>query len=658
MGGNVMHAMTGMSGMSGLSGLGSAVAWSPLSLPAGLLRQYALDGGASYEASPLNGLPMLRSLEPYGTYRQPRQGRAWLFDGTNDIATGPSIASVLGANPRSFCIRALATGSSNQCLMAAGSFALFGYFGLTLNSGSWTLNASGSLLNTGVANDSLIHTHVVTYDGSAIRWFLDGVLIGSPNTVALNTEASSVTIGARAVNDFFLNGRVERASIFSRVLSGSEIASYGTSGIDGISVTGLQAHYECNEESGLIGFDISGNGNHLTLTNITQSTFHTTNSGVTRNRNNLDGYRLSSGVFIPKRLTDANAADGNPLTVTGRSPYPISVEPPCITGDGSTARVTLPVQIPGSADFSIAFNYFHVTNDTTSRALCSNRFNAPPGFFSITGNQNASAAAEAAALNFIVFQRISGNANGIIAITNALTAGAWHRVTFSRVGSTVTGTCTVFGGSLLSVSGTLTGDIDTSVSVFSFLQGFALGTIQSNNGSVSDFSIITGGVTTHYPMQDGAGTGSTNRNLSFIRSDGTFGVAADAVVNGTVSTIWANRCPHARDWCIEFGGDIAANGAFLPGQISGSLASDGTAKTRVPGKFGNPYSRINFNPHNAAELNGLGLANAYAVGAARQSVAPIDTKFRRTRTDGDDRFLATSTALTGIDKTNVEGYVS
>jgi hypothetical protein len=109
---------------------------------------------------------------------------------------------------------------------------------------------------------------------------------------------------------------------------------------------------------------------------------------------------------------------------------------------------------------------------------------------------------------------------------------------------------------------------------------------------------------------------------------------------------------------VNYGGRIAANGAFIPGNITGNLAADGNAKTLSAGKFGNPFSRINFNPFTAAELNGLGLATAYAVTNARQSVAPVDTKFRRTKADGDDRFFTANPALTGADKTKAEAYVS
>lgn len=608
--------------------------------------QWALDGGNPYEVGSINQVQHLRSLEAYNSYRAPRSGRAWLFDGVNDIATGPSIAAVLGANQRSYCIRALANGSSNQCLMASGSFAALGYFGLTLNSGTWTLNAAGLLLNTGIANDGLVHTHIVTYDGSLIRWYIDGTLSGTSTATTLNTQVSPLTIGARAVNDFFLNGRVEYASVFSRVLTSDERSLYQNSGINSFGTSGLQAHYPCSEESGTIGYDISGNANHLTLTNITQATFHATNTSVTQNRNNSDGYRLSGAVFIPKRLTDTNAADGNALTFSGQAPYPTRVDVPSITGDGTNVFANLgSALIPATADFNLSFWYFHLLNDTTLRVVLSQWASGQAGRFSINAN----------ALG--VPGRLAVGITGAdqIVIDSALLPNTWHRIALRSVSGVLTLDCLPAGG--LATSGTVSNP-GIFVGVNTTL--LTLGTTPSivSNGSVCDLIITTGGITTHFPLQDGPGSSNTNRNLSFIRSNETFGIVSNAIVNGTVSTIWANRCPHARDWCVEYGGNIAANGAFLPGQISGSLAADGTTKTLSPGKFGNPFSRINFNPFTAAELNGLGLQTSYAVTSARQSVAPVNTKFRRTKVDGDDRFITTRIAPTGSNLTNLENYVS
>jgi hypothetical protein len=200
--------------------------------------------------------------------------------------------------------------------------------------------------------------------------------------------------------------------------------------------------------------------------------------------------------------------------------------------------------------------------------------------------------------------------------TIPLTVDQWYYVEFSRVGDVFS--LTANGSTVAFTQSGSIGTSNTHLFTATGYSGFWWG------GGMSSLSITTGGVTTHFPLQDGPGSSNTNRDLSYIKSDGTYGVVSGAIVNGTVSTIWANRCPYAEDWCVNYGGDIAANGSFLPGQISGSLAADGTAKTLSAGKFGNPYSRVNFNPFTAAELNGLGIETEYAVGANSGTLTNMD----------------------------------
>jgi hypothetical protein len=77
-------------------------------------------------------------------------------------------------------------------------------------------------------NDQEWHHLAGTYDGTTIRWYGDGVELGSNNR-ALNTE-DNVQIGRRGdiVNCF--PGLVDDARIYSVVLSEAEIAYLATNG--------------------------------------------------------------------------------------------------------------------------------------------------------------------------------------------------------------------------------------------------------------------------------------------------------------------------------------------------------------------------------------------------------------------------------------------
>jgi hypothetical protein len=608
------------------------------------LRQFALAGGEPYEASTIDGLPMLRSLEPYGTYRQPRQGRAWLFDGVNDFATRGARITSSGQTKLTVTAWVKLTGSTSRVICGEWNLPyIFAIDITTTNKLHFGINnaidvattpslANGVWAHVAISIDFDADTLLVTFDGASVAYAFD---VGNITTVSsLAAGSTSFQVGSVGFVGFF-NGSMRGIRVYNTAKTAPEIAAIYAGQDD---QTGLIAHYPCNEESGTVGYDISGNGNHLTLTNITQSTFHATDTAVTSNRNNRDGYRLSGSVYIPKRLSDNLAADGNALTATGKAPYPANVEVPCITGDGTAVYVDMgsPL-IPATADFEISLWYYHTTN-AFKGLISTGTFNSTGRFHVFPANTPTNS------LNLSL-----PDITDVIA-TSCLSNNSWNYIQVTKQSNVYQVSCNGVTATSPAIATAITQV--HNIRLLQVLNAF------HNNGRITDLRITTAGVTKYFPLQGGPGSSNTNRDVHWVASDGTYGVVANAITNGTVSTIWANRCPNAEDWCVKYGGRIAANGSFVPGNITGNLAADGNEKTLSAGKYGNPYSRINFNPFTAAELNGLGLETAYAVTTARQSVSPTDTKFRRTKADGDDRFFATNPALTGTDKTKAEDYIS
>jgi hypothetical protein len=354
------------------------------------------------------------------------------------------------------------------------------------------------------------------------------------------------------------------------------------------------------------------------------------------NPNNADGYRLSGSVYIPKRIGSSVAADGNALTVTGRAAYHGRADVPCITGNGSNVYVDLgsPL-IPATADFEVSFVFKNpkalsmllsqnIGNMGTSWVLY-NADTTSLSFFCYSLGSILAVACSATENNFCIFRRI-GNS---------------FYLEVNGVGATSSLSVSLYQANTVLLANT---------------NGLA----DFSSASISDLRITTGGVTTYFPLQDGAGTGSTNRNVAYIKSDGTGGVVNNAIVNGTVSTIWSNLVPgEVEDWCIKYGGRIAANGAFIPGHIAGNLCADGNAKTLAPGKFGNPFSQLNLNPALAAELNGRSVPTAATVVTnLNATITSSNSAFERTKTDGDDRVLIYDQTLSGADLSNVQGYIA
>jgi len=151
------------------------------------------------------------------------------FDASNDyVSLGTPL--VAGSSPRSVTIRAklnaVASGGINRIMYSCGATASagtqfeFGQNGST--GGTWYFQgfAANANFSTG---DTLEHSHTVTYDGSVLRWWMDGIVLGAA-TLALNTNATSHAIGYDIVfNSAFFNGYVKDLLIHNRVLSSNEI---------------------------------------------------------------------------------------------------------------------------------------------------------------------------------------------------------------------------------------------------------------------------------------------------------------------------------------------------------------------------------------------------------------------------------------------------
>jgi hypothetical protein len=358
-----------------------------------------------------------------------------------------------------------------------------------------------------------------------------------------------------------------------------------------------------------------------------------------------------SSIVIPRNEASPTLdCTGNTLGFAGPIMLPGVMEVPCITGDGVSASVNLGTPIlPSTADFSATLYYYHLANNTTRQWVLTQWTSATANRFSIMANSNGGGGT-AGALE-VVWNGVSVNTLG------AFVAATWHRIDIVRSGTNIVTTVTPIGGSA---------SINTMPSVGTVLQVSTelldkAGASFPNSGAIAGFAVTTSGKT-YYPLFDQCGPGSSNTNRDFyiMCSDGTAVAVASGIINGTVSTMFAARCPYAQDWCINNGGGIAANGSFVPGKVASANDAAGNAKTLSVGKHGNPYSRLLQDYWNAPSLVNIGSTSAdkYAPGYDVQNESVVDTRFRRTKTDGDDRYLAARTALTGTDKTNAQAYVA
>lgn len=265
---------------------------------------------------------------------------------------------------------------------------------------------------------------------------------------------------------------------------------------------------------------------------------------------------------------------GDTIQYTGQCPYPITVETPCITGDGSAVHVDLAAF---SGLFSIAADfsgeiYFKTSSDvtTTNQILCATT--STNDRFNITISGGA--------------VRVGGYNGAHASKSETVAINTWYKLNWSYVSGTNTMTATLNGVAMTGTSNATT----SAVAGFYLLR--IVGGANYSAASIASLSITRAGDVTHFPLQGGAGTSADNRGVSYIKSDGTRGIVYSALVGGTVSTIYANRTNGInQDWCINYGGrmstenvltysDDASNAVWLKTNCSitpdTTVAPDGT----------------------------------------------------------------------------------
>jgi hypothetical protein len=376
----------------------------------------------------------------------------------------------------------------------------------------------------------------------------------------------------------------------------------------------LVSWHWCQEESGTVARDVANaTPREGTLTNVDTASFHSTHVGVDFSGPNELGYTLSGSVVIPRNEADISKdAAGGALQFTGPVKLPGVVEVPCITFSG-TDYATLGARLTSGSLSSISAGAWVSTTNASSlqKIIC--------GEYTNTGNQRG----------WLLYLDTTGRARILVSINGstlcfrdsniAVNDGLTHHVAASFDGANLN----IYIDGVLD-NGALTGTIPASI--FSSTASFEIGRINNDlfwPGRISSARVYSGAksgaqwlaiakgfddrtnLLAHWPIQEGPGSSNTNRTIYDTSGNGRH----LTVVNGTVSTQWANRTNVVRDHCIEHGGGIAANGAFVPGIPGSPNDAAGNVKTLAAGKHGNPYSRRIMNQWNVPSMVSIGARN-------------------------------------------------
>ena len=647
-------------------------AWTPASLSN--LRQWLAD---NYYSSPVGGLQVIESLETHGTVRAPEPGCCALFDGVNDYG-------YLGVNPIPLMASGAITvwiepngGSGLQFLVACRDPDRI-YLGYSASNEIYITLGSTNFTNTGVTETTRTHV-AVRWTGGTFWVYRNGVQIYT-GAYSGSTGGTSSCIGAYSASGNnasanYFKGCIHDLRIYNAVKSEAELLAIYNTDFSNPDITGLWAGWYFNDRAGVVARDWSGNGHDLTLTGpITESTFWAEDSAITANPANVLGYTLSGSTIIPRNESDT-AFDtlGGALGNTGLSPYPATIDTPCITFNGTSDYATLGARVTSGAVTALTVCLW-VKYTGTGFYTFASEFHTPTNNRQWFLGQDSSYVGKVS-----VNTSLSGDNTTRYNVygNTTINDGLWHHVAMVFNAGTIelyvdgvlqTLTVTVAGSVTSFYNGTAhfaVGAVNTQGTAANLLEGSLCNVrVYSSVKSGAEILAIQKGYDDRTSLEASwkcqEGPGIANDNLTLYDDSGNGNHLT--VVGGTVSVQRANRCAgYVRDHAFEHGGRLDALGAFCPLVPGTALCADGNAATLSAGKRGNPYSKMIPSPFDAAELNKFGFTSATRIDSDEtfdDASSIADTGFGRIGADGIDREFLADEALTGADLTNAQAYVA
>ncbi len=129
----------------------------------------------------------------------------------------------------------------------------------------------------GIDGDNWHHV-AGSYVGSEMKVYVDGKFVSSANATMTLDASIPITIGQRQSSpQRYFNGRIDEVRIWDDVRTEAEIRENMCKTLTG-NEANLVAYYSCDNTTGTILQDFSGNANNGTLTNMDDSDWVTSDA--------------------------------------------------------------------------------------------------------------------------------------------------------------------------------------------------------------------------------------------------------------------------------------------------------------------------------------------------------------------------------------------
>jgi endo-beta-N-acetylglucosaminidase D len=171
----------------------------------------------------------------------------------------PFISSIMGIED-----------SNNTALVRLGDA------GLAANRLQFVLSIGGTgrkLTSTTALTANTWYHLAATYDGTAMKLYVNGVLDASANYTGAASANGVFSFGRNYDNSRILSGSIDEVRAWARALTATEIAANPCQ--VSASAAGLEGYWPCNEATGTVALDLTGHGHLGTLINMVPSDWST-----------------------------------------------------------------------------------------------------------------------------------------------------------------------------------------------------------------------------------------------------------------------------------------------------------------------------------------------------------------------------------------------
>ena len=209
--------------------------------PTGLVAAYSFDEGLGSTAGDSSGLNNTGTVLGATWTASGKYGKALSFNGSSNwvtVADNSSLDLTTGMTLEAWVNPTLLNSYQSAILKeGAGLTLAYGLYtneqvphpASTINLGSAERTAAGT---AGLALN--VWTHLAsTYDGATLRLFVNGVQVGTPQSITgpIVNSAGALRIGGNAVWGEYFNGRIDEVRVYNRALSAAEIQTDMNTGI-------------------------------------------------------------------------------------------------------------------------------------------------------------------------------------------------------------------------------------------------------------------------------------------------------------------------------------------------------------------------------------------------------------------------------------------